>query len=497
MGLMRFVIENKKLLTESRLSRSYVASGDEVAMFCRLVLTDDHLVVERSDSGSVSFATPWPIPGHGDWLLTTTCLMERERPYQLEVELARGLVFKLRDQLAVWEHMGLIVPDELREATLEATQAFARSATRQDDSSSAAEHAVEAIRLAADAACQLTKVYTKQAISIRQANVDKLSTLQGVCVAHNTPSKAVSKEIQSAFNLISVPCGWGSVEPNEAKRDWSVAEAPIAWAKTAGTRVCCGPLLEFHEKLIPDWAYLWEGDFSMLSSLMISHVNETVRRYKGKVQLWNVASQINNEGVLSLSDEQRLQIVAQSVQEVRKIDPKTPIVIGINQPWGEYRGRKDTELSPLDFADALERSDLGIAGFNLELNIGYQSDSTALRNPLAMSRLIDLWSVRIETPLMLTVTLPSSSEVSDAIGSKAKVVLSEETPAEINNEWQAQWARERIPMLMAKNAVQVVIWNELLDSKAKLWPNSGLYDQDGKPKPILKVFEELRRDYLA
>ena len=497
MGLMRFVVDEKSLLSEERIARSFVAGPDETPFFARSLMSGDHLVVERPDNGSGCFSIPWPIPDEGDWLLATSTLMERDRPYLLEVELARGLVFRLRDQLAVWEMLGLTAPDDLKALVAEATKSFSLAASRQNDIAVAAGFARAAIATAANAARQLADVYAKQALALRQTHSSQLSTMLGVRMGGKAPTGAMSKRIAETFNLISAPCGWGAVEPSEGKRDWTEPDGPIEWAQANGLRICGGPLLEFDERRLPDWAYLWEGDFDTLTSLMLSHVRASAERYKGKVQLWNVASRINRGGVLSLTDEQRLQIVANAVSIVREIDPQTPVVVGFDQPWAEYRSRSDTELSPIDFADALERANLGIAGFNLELNVGYYPLATALRNPLAFSRLIDLWNVRLEAPLMLTLTLPSAQENDAKADPKTAAVAGGEHPELITPEWQAAWVRERLPMLLAKNSVQVIIWGQLADMQPHSFPHGGLFGADNYEKPIVEELYQLRKQYLG
>ncbi|TWT43403.1 endo-1,4-beta-xylanase [Botrimarina hoheduenensis] len=498
MGLLRFDVQSADLLSEDRLARSFVAGPDESPYYGRTIRNGSSIVIERREDASGCFTLPWPIEGHGDWLIATSTLMERARPYLLEVELARGLVFRLRDQMGAWEQLGLAVADPLRAEVAEATRLFTRAATQQANPAAAAGLATQALQAAATASCNLAGVYAEQALAFRRAGSQTLSTLMGVRLTGDKPVGARSQRIVETCNLIGAPCGWGAVERSEGRRDWSEVDAVIDWARSNGLRVCGGPLLEFDDRRLPDWAYLWEGDLDTLASLMIGHVRSAVERYKGRVQLWNVASRVNRTGVLSLSDEHRLSIVAGAVKAVRQIDPQTPVVVGIDQPWGEYRGRTETELAPLDFADALERADLGIAGFDLELNIGYYPLATALRNPLAFSRLIDLWNVRLESPLMLTLTLPSSPKKDSKADPQMKVVAGGEGNDQlVTPEWQATWARDRLTMLLAKNAVQVILWGHLSDALPHCFPHGGLYDAKNAEKPIVAELQRLRAEYLA
>lgn len=498
MGLMRFVADDQSLLTEERLARAYVAGPDEAPTFGRTLHSGDQIVVERVEDSSGCFSIPWPIPGHGDWLLATSSLMEREKPYILEVELARGLVFRLRDQLASWEMLGLRTTEEVFNGVRDATRNLSRAAVTQHvDRATAAARARTALQIAADACCNLADLYAEQALAMRMPDGQHLTTLLGVRLGDKAPRGSKSRKLSETFNLAGVSAGWGIVEPSEGRHDWTTVDKPVEWARSSGMRVCLGPLLEFDDKLVPDWAYLWEGDVETLTSLMIGHVRSTVQRYRGKVQLWHVASKINRDRVLSLSDEQRLQIVANAVRLVRQLDPSTPVVVGVEQPWGEYRATRQTELAPLDFADALERADLGIAGFDLEMNIGYRPFGSELRNPLAFSRLVDLWNMRLESPLMLSIAFPSSTLEDPAADSRLEVVAAREEDDLLTPDFQAEWARRRLPMLLAKNAVQVVIWSQLTDSGPHRLPNGGLYERTKAQKPVLDVLAELRKRLLS
>ena len=75
---------------------------------------------------------PWPIEGHGMPIVGTATLAERTAPYMLAVELARGKLNDIRNQLSDWVQMGLRSTPELDEALAEAQHAFVRCATSTD-----------------------------------------------------------------------------------------------------------------------------------------------------------------------------------------------------------------------------------------------------------------------------------------------------------------------------------------------------------------------------
>ena len=49
------------------------------------------------------------------WVQHGAALMERDEPYHLPVELARGTLNRIRNQLAAWQSLGFRLPDETGE----------------------------------------------------------------------------------------------------------------------------------------------------------------------------------------------------------------------------------------------------------------------------------------------------------------------------------------------------------------------------------------------
>jgi len=470
----------------------YMCGQDELPWYGRAYMSGSQLIVERVESDSGSVFVPWRIDGRGVLLLGTSTLMERERPYRLEVELARGTINRLRNQIANWELVGLVVPDDLRNEVLTATRHFSRAATT-DDPASAAEHAGHALIAAADAMDHSAALYAEQAIEMRRSNSRKLTTWFGVHLSDAMPAVGVARQLLPAFNMVSVPLSWRSIEASEGRRQWKQADAQIEWAKTAGMKIMGGPLLELDDRGVPDWTYLWEGDFDSLVGFMLDHVTSVVKRYRGKVNLWQVVSRMSHGRVLALTEDQRLQIAAQAITKVRELDPSTPLIASFDQPWAEYLASEQLDLAPLHFADALVRADLGLSGLGLEITIGYHPGATAHRSPLAYSRLVDTWGL-LELPLLVSLTLPSSAETDPLANPKIQVLSSD--PSDVTPQTQAAWIEQNVPLLLAKTPVQVVLWNQLSDAAPHHYPHGGLFDAKDQPKPALESLRTIRQKLL-
>jgi hypothetical protein len=218
-----------------------------------------------------------------------------------------------------------------------------------------------------------------------------------------------------------------------------------------------------------------------------------IERYRGKVHLWQVAGRMTHGYALGLSEEARLQVAARAITAVRQLDPTTPLVVMFDQPWAEFLASEQLDLAPLQFADALARADLGMSGVGLEINVSYHPGGSTHRGPLAYSRLIDTWSL-LELPLLVALTLPSSDADDPQATGKARVLSSGQD--QVSPETQRSWIERHVPLLLAKNSVQVVLWNQLSDAAPHHFPHGGLFDAEDKPKPALAALRTIRQKYL-
>lgn len=493
MGLMRLLVLDRERIPAGGLEQVHMCGLDDLPWFGRAFFSGDQLIIERSESDSGRVLVPWRVGDAGPLLIGTATLMEREEPYVLEVELARGMVNCLRNQLAQWEGLGLDVSPWLRERVAEATMHFARAATSRNELHAAGESAEKALDTTVRAMDRLAAEYGDQAVALRRMQPRTLPTWFGVQLGAGVPQPAVAQQLVSTFNMLSVPFAWRNIEASEGRRHWEVADAQIAWARSTGLRVAAGPLLELDDRGLPDWTYLWEGDINSLMAFMLDHVRAVVERYRGKVHLWQVAARMTHGHALGLDEEARLQATAKAINAVRQLDPTTPTVVTFDQPWAEYLAHEQLDLAPLHFADALVRADLGLSAVGLELNIGYHPGGSVHRGPLAISRLIDTWSL-LDLPLLVTLTLPSSA-ADDPLASRKVHVLSGNGDS-VTPESQRDWIHRHVPLLLAKNIVQVVLWNQLSDAVPHHYPHAGLYDAAGHPKPALAALKSIRSRFL-
>lgn len=471
---------------------AYVASTDLIPWFGRTHLDGHELTLERDVEESGNLYVVRQLPGRDPVTLNTAWLMEREQPYQMGVELARGRVNQVRNVLFDWRQQGVDPPAEMLSRLRESREWFGRAVTCQSRPDEASEFATRSTLAAVEAADQLCDAFLYHSISNRRKQNGKLGTFLGADLGPRPLEVEAARPYLSAFNTGWVPLGWRSVERVEGSRDWSLSDVQVDWCRKNGLRICCGPLVSGEDASLPDWLTLWHGDLEGLANLAGDHVRAVVRRYRGQVNLWEVAARFNGSPSLGLNEDQWLQLVVHLVAAARDEDPRTPVTVRLDQPWAEYMGREFHELSPLHFADAMIRAEIGLSGIGLELNWGFGYGSLP-RDRLAVNRLVDLWSC-LGLPIYLAVCLPSDSSSDPRARRRALegAAGTEGWTAERQRAWVERW----IPFLISKPSIHGLLWSQWSDAVEHDHPHGGLLDGAGIVKPACQALAEARGEHL-
>ncbi len=492
MGVMRFEVQPEELLDEwPEVHQAYI-SGLDGRVYATRVEIDGNIVECRrpnSDSGKVHIT--WPVPEFGRPVITTASLREQDQPYILAVELARGKICQIRDQLANWQIVGMKIPDEFFVPHKQAHKLFAQATTSQDKPREASALATEAITYAFQAAELLTQAYIQQRLSVRKRKSPTMPVLLGCDFGQAQPQSEWGDQVCTAFTAASASVDWKMIEPEEGEYNWELYDEQVEWCLENRILVKGGPLLDLSRGGLPQWLAQWQHDFFNLQSFLCDFVETAISRYVGKIRTWEVAAHANTGGVMGLNEENRLALLARTLEVARQIDEEAQLLIRVNEPWGAYQSNGNHRLSPAQFVDALVRCGVGLSGVNLEVCIGFEPDRSMYRDLLDLSRLIDQWTM-LELPLYVTLAFPSSADADpnsrpglDVGAACWKTAWSEES--------QANWIDLIVPLLMAKQSVVGIYWSHLTDASTHEFPNSGLVTADGTAKLALGQFAKTRQ----
>jgi hypothetical protein len=128
------------------------------------------------------------------------------------------------------------------------------------------------------------------------------------------------------------------------------------------------------------------------------------------------------------------------------------------------------------------------------LNVGYAPDGSEPRDALEFAHQMDRYA-SLGLPLLLSLTVPSGNVRDPHASRKSEAIQYDAEP--LSPESQRRWAEAILPSLIARQPVQGILWNQLLDDQPHALAHGGLIDQQNQPKPLLEYLTKLRRDYLA
>jgi hypothetical protein len=466
---MQFIVPNRNRLPHGAVELAYLANLEESPYRTLATWQGDALALDRDESESATLTIPWITGDRPALALSTGTLVERSRPYVLPVELARGTVYRLRMYAFAWQSLGLLLPDGFGQMLHQGLELLARAATSQDEPVAAAALAEQAIDLALVASGALCGAYGEQSIPVRRGAASRAPFLVGVTLDDQPPDPPVAEGVLAACNMLAASFTWRSIEPAENARSWQLSDAQIAWCQAHQVRICGGPLFRIDADALPDW--LDFADFDAALVKVERHLLAVVERYAGRVHLWNCSAGVDTRLGVPLTEEQRLRLTVRAIEIVRAADRNTPIIITLDQPWGEYLRDQRRQLSPIHLADVLVRGDLGLSGFGLRINVGLTRNATLPRDVLEISRQLDRWSV-FNLPLLIDLSLPPAASADDRS--------------------QQAWIEQVAPVLLGKPAVQAVFWGRLTDGDGDEFSDRGLFDRQGRAKPAFQAFSTIR-----
>jgi hypothetical protein len=478
---------------ERELERSCLAGGpDNMPYATHVRYHGDRLLLMRATDESGYLQAPWSIPGIGLLMGTSATLMERLAPYQLDVELARGKVNQLRNQTSDWEAGGLLVDNTLRDSIHEAAQFFGRGLC-SGNPNERSQLAQQAMEMAYRSSQDLVQLYVNQVFQIRHGRQERLDTSLScpLSAAIDTPSGA--ETIRKTFTRVSLPLSWHLVEGDEAVYRWNEFDRWLAWAETAELDVTAGPLIDFSSACLPAWLWLWDRDLPSMAAFMCRFVEAAVRRYRSRIRRWQLTAASNWANVLGLSEEELMGLTFRLGESARHIDPSLEIIVGIAQPWGEYLvGCERT--SPFIFADNLIRSGLSISAMNLEVVMGVTGRGSYCRDPLELSRLLDLYAL-LGVPLQVTLGYPTN-EQHDPDADPELTIGGGAWQGGFTPSTQGEWATRMASLAICKPYVQTVQWTHLSDAQPHQFPHCGLIDRHGNEHHALAVLRRFREEHL-
>ncbi len=497
--MLRFLVFSNGAPAKSvDLSGAYLVGSDGVPMRAELEFRDGMLTCTKRATGPAGLAISWPIPGVGQLLLETTRLQEREKPYVLQLELARNRLMRLSHKQEDWELDDPRSLEKLSGNVVKSRDLLVK-ALQADTDAQAAQLGEESLALAVRVGEQLSLQHAEDALLRKRAENGFARRLLGCTVDLSNQSEAYRRHLVEAFDFVVIPFVWRDIEPSEQQFDWKLLDGWVDWFAKHRIPMKGTDLVNFVEKNVPDWLYIWEHDFETIRDLIYEHVRRVLQRYGKHIQVWDVVNGIHGVNCISFNFEQLMELTRMSAALTKKLLPKSLTIVDLAAPWGEYYARNQRTIPPMLYADMIIQSGIPFDAFGLQCYFGMSMDGMYVRDLFQISSMLDRFAQRGRPIHVTGAQVPSAvtTDKSDAWGGAVSIRDGGSWWGDWNEELQSKWLRGFYEIALSKIMVDTVTWRNLSDAGNSFLPHGGLLHADMSPKPAFKQLKEVRKAVLA
>jgi endo-1,4-beta-xylanase len=444
----------------------------------------------------------WKIPSFGEVTLPTGLLKPSDKPYNLNVEIARHRLVLVSQKCREWSDKGFKPSKEFRDQ-LEKSSSIFQYMKDSETQAVNARWADLSLSVSMPAGEMLAMEYADWGIAKRKRSGGFAGFLFG-CNFFNYPDfgKEYEKEFKKTFNYATLPFYWNGFEPRQGEFAWKNVNPKIEWLEANKLPMKGHPLLWFHS--IPTWVSV--ADVNAFKDLVRRRIQHVVGTYKGRIAYWDVINEIQHVNPFSRADG--IELTRLCSETTKAADPSAKRIVNCDEPFGEYMAKKPASLyHPVDYFSQLAKSnvDYDIIGIQVYQGTGWNH----CRDLFEMSRYFDKYE-QFGKPVHITEVGVPSAEGEDpddySSGDIEKVFPGLGTWKTSmagfwhhpwDQETQADWAEGFYKLLMGKPFVTGITWWDFTDHGKHFLTHSGLLDKDLKPKLSCKRIRALRQECMS
>jgi hypothetical protein len=457
---------------------------------------DGLLTVSRKDDHATGVSLLWDCGPLGAFQLETTRLQPREKPYNLNVELARFRLMRIMQKQEDWNLFDFPKADRLVAKFAEAQSLLADALGKLHEPAEAAKVADHALALGLDLSEELAAFHCDLLLSRRRATNGFVKHMFGCRVDPAVQNEKYKEAMAANFDYCVLPMSWKQLQPQENVFSTEALDEWVELLSKKRVPTIAGPLIRLDESSVPDWMVIWEHDFDMLREMAYDFVQRVVQRYRRAVAAWNVVGGVQTNSAFSLSFEQIIELTRLLVSQVKTLLPNARTLITVSHPFGEYHARNRSGVPPILYAEMVAQSGINFEAFALEVEMGLPKPGMFMRDLFQLSSLLDRFST-LGRPVFLTAIGCAGQSMPD-VGDGAEARLDPSAAGRWRRPWdpqlQADWMEAVYSMALSKPFVESVSWANLADLRQTL-PGGGLLDDMLRPKPVFQRLQQMREKY--
>lgn len=473
------------------------AMGPEsVPMPGEVVFSDGLLSIRRVEEHPAGVALLWDAGEVGAYYLETTRLPPRDKPYILNVELARARLMKLIQKQEDWNLFDFPRAEKYSQKFRDAQNLFADSLGHLQEPDEAARLADAALAMAIELSEELSGFHAELLLNRRRSTNALPKHIFGCRVDSSIPNQKYKDTLAEHFDYGVLPMSWKQLQPEEGVFNTEAVDEWVEILTRKRVPIVGGPLVDLSDHAVPDWMFIWEHDFETLRELAYEYVKKVISRYRKHVSVWNVVSGLHTNSAFTLNFEQIIELTRLLVSQVKTILPGARTLVNITQPYGEYHAKGVTSVPPMLYAEMVAQAGVNVDAFGVELEMGVPQPGSFTRDLFQISCMLDRFST-IGRPVFITaIGAPgrSTADIEDASAGRLDPAEAGRWHRPWDQQLQAEWVEAVYRMALSKPFVESIAWANLADLSPTL-PGGGLLDDMLKPKPAFTKLQALRDTY--
>jgi len=480
------VFKNGQIVDQFTLCGEYLFGGDGISIRrAQIDFKDGYINCQKPSLVTAGLALLWPIDGFGKVLLPTTCLPERERPYNLNVEIARAKLMQIVNKREDWSFFNDV--PALAELSEDAQDLFIRAIQNISESSMASQLADESL---AKAIIIAEKLAVKQAETLFQTRNKSHGFGRGCFGCRVDPleidNPAYIERLLELFGSVTIPINWAQIEPGKGHYDFSTIDACVDVLGRKKLTLSAGPLLCFSKKYLPKWLIQSKAGFEKIRETAYQFITEVVTRYSSAVRAWYAVSGLNVFNQFGFRFEEVLEMTRAANMAVKQASDKALKIIEVSNPWGEYYTTIPNSIPPLVYIDMVVQSGINFDAFGLPMQFGRNQLGMHVRDMMQISAILDSFAP-IAKPLYLTNVEVPSQNCDESQNADLAGIWHEEW----SQSCQGQWIEQFYKIAMSKPFVNSVTYSNLMDTEDSDMAYSGLLTNQLEPKESFAALKNL------